>query len=205
VTNSTTTPNITLPNVKIEDYNTAIGTGALASNSSFWNAATGTSALAANTTGAFNTASGGQALQSNTTGSDNTAIGFDALLNNTANYNAASGAHALRNNTTGTYNTASGLSALVSNTTGSNNTAIGSVANVSAGDLNNATAIGAGAIVDASNKIRLGNDAVTEVETAGYMKGLTGLCIGLDCRNAWPSGDITSVNAGTGLSGITAS
>jgi len=55
--------------------------------------------------------------------------------------------------------------------------------------------------VDASNKIRLGDSAVTEVETAGYMKGLTGLCIGLDCRNAWPSGDITGVSAGTGLTG----
>ena len=165
-----TTPNITLPNVKIEPSNTAIGT----------------SALLANTTGAFNTASGVQALQSNTTGNFNTANGFNALLNNTGNYNAASGAYALQNNTTGTYNTASGLSALVSNTTGSNNTAIGSSANVSAGNLTNATAIGANAVVDASNKIRLGNAAVIEVETAGYMKGLTGLCMGNDCKTTWP-------------------
>jgi len=52
----------------------------------------------------------------------------------------------------------------LSNTTGSGNTALGSNADVSAGDLTNATAIGAGAIVDASDKIRLGNDSVTVIE-----------------------------------------
>src|SRR5262249_952100 len=58
----------------------------------------------------------------------------------------------------------SGVSALVNNTTGSNNTAIGFGANVSAGNLTNATAIGASAVVNASNKIRLGNDQVTVIE-----------------------------------------
>ena len=51
-----------------------------------------------------------------------------------------------------------------SNTTGDLNTAIGFGANVSAGDLTNATATGNGAIVNASNKIRLGNAAVTVIE-----------------------------------------
>jgi trimeric autotransporter adhesin len=40
---------------------------------------------------------------------------------------------------------------------GSLNTAIGTSASVSAGNLTNATAIGNQAMVDASNKIRLGN------------------------------------------------
>ena len=51
-----------------------------------------------------------------------------------------------------------------SNTTGNYNTAIGALADVSAGNLNNATAIGANAFVNASNKIRLGDTAVTVIE-----------------------------------------
>ena len=51
-----------------------------------------------------------------------------------------------------------------SNTTGSDNTAIGFQANVSAGNLTNATAIGAEAVVNASNKVRLGNTNVTVIE-----------------------------------------
>jgi hypothetical protein len=57
-----------------------------------------------------------------------------------------------------------GRNALAFNTTGFNNTAIGTFADVSAGDLTNATAIGNGAIVDASNKVRLGNTDVTVIE-----------------------------------------
>ena len=78
--------------------------------------------------------------------------------------NTASGGSALLLNTTGSNNTAIGIGALLSNTTGSNNTAIGVLADVSAGNLNNATAIGLQARVNASNKIRLGNTAVTVIE-----------------------------------------
>src|SRR5262249_45902776 len=53
---------------------------------------------------------------------------------------------------------------LGSNTTGFNTTAIGTFADVSAGDLTNATAIGFEATVDATNKIRLGNADVTLIE-----------------------------------------
>jgi Chaperone of endosialidase len=54
---------------------------------------------------------------------------------------------------------------LLSNTTGSQNTASGFQANVSfPGNLNNATAIGARALVNASNKVRLGNTDVTVIE-----------------------------------------
>jgi hypothetical protein len=45
-----------------------------------------------------------------------------------------------------------------------NNTAIGAGANVSTGNLTNATAIGFNATVDASNKIRLGDAAVNVIE-----------------------------------------
>src|SRR5262249_49421794 len=47
---------------------------------------------------------------------------------------------------------------------GDDNTAVGAFANVSAGDLFNATAIGFGAVVGASNKIRLGDAFVTVIE-----------------------------------------
>ena len=44
------------------------------------------------------------------------------------------------------------------------NTTIGVGADVSNGNLSNPTAIGRGAVVDASDKIRLGNGAVTVIE-----------------------------------------
>ena len=202
VSSGGTTPNISLPNVIIggDDLNTAIGRGALSSNTGgCCNTASGANALFSNTTGGVNTAIGAKALFSNTTGGENNAYGFEALLSNTTgNFNTASGAFALRGNTTGNGNTASGFNALTSNTTGgantasgggalvsnttgnsntasgvnalfhnttgSFNTAIGVGADVGFDNLTNAAAIGNGAIVDASNKIRLGNTAVTVIE-----------------------------------------
>ncbi len=148
--------------------NTAIGAGALASNTSAdRNTACGALALASNTTGILNTATGGEALRSNTIGNFNTASGFAALVSNTTgSQNTANGREALVFSTTGDSNTATGYQALFSNTTGSNNTALGAFANVAPGldNLTNATAIGAGAVVNASNKIRLGNETVTVIE-----------------------------------------
>ena len=157
-------------------YNTASGFGALALNiSGGYNSASGAYALQHNTTGNGNTADGQGAMQSNTTGSNNTASGASALPNNTVgSYNTASGVSALFANTIGGNNTASGYSALGSNTTGSYNTASGFLAlnlnetgsfnsamGFNAGpsfpDLNNATAIGAYAEVDASNSLVLGS------------------------------------------------
>ena len=129
------------------------------------NTSLGTGALQNNTTGEFNTALGLDALLSNTTGGFNTATGINALAaNTTGRQNTAFGIQALFGNTTGGFNTAVGLNTLSLNTTGIANTAIGISADVSTGNLSNATAIGAGAIVDASNKIRLGDDQVTVIE-----------------------------------------
>ncbi len=129
------------------------------------NTAVGAYALSSNTSGGSNTASGANALLSNTIGSSDTAIGAGALgSNTTGSDNTASGHGALNGNTTGVGNTAAGNRALFGNTIGGDNTAIGNNADVSAGDLANATAIGAGTIVDASNKIRLGNTQVTVIE-----------------------------------------
>ena len=148
------------------DYNTASGINALQSNTTGdYNTASGAYVLYSNTSGDYNTASGLNALQNNTTGTANTASGINALFSNTTGgFNTASGIGALQSNTTGVHNTAIGIHALVSNITGSSNTAIGAFANVSPENLSNATAIGNFATVDASDKIRLGNTAVTVIE-----------------------------------------
>ena len=153
--------------------NTANGGSALRFNTTgYYNTANGGSALRFNTTGTLNTASGSQALYYNTTGYYNTANGRSALFFNTTGYeNTANGSQALYYNTTGTLNAASGYRALQYNTTGSSNTALGSYANVATGGLTNATAIGANATVNASNKIQLGDANVTAINTSGTYTG----------------------------------
>ena len=147
-------------------FHTAMGFEALLSNTTgVQNTATGSFALSNNTTGSFNTATGPAALFNNTTGNANIATGHSALrFNTTGNENTATGVNALFFNTTGNNNTASGLDALSNNITGSDNTAIGHLADVALTNLTNATAIGAGAVVDASNKVRIGNTSVTVIE-----------------------------------------
>jgi hypothetical protein len=147
-------------------YNTANGVYALGANTTgSYNTATGMNTLKMNTGGQFNTASGGNALVGNTTGSYNTAAGQSTMfLNSTGGYNTATGTWSLYNNSSGSYNTAIGYHALLNNSTGSYNTGIGDNANVSSGSFTNATAIGYGATVNASNKVRIGNSAVTSIE-----------------------------------------
>lgn len=147
--------------------NTANGFRALASNiSGSLNTATGYQALSLNTTGHENVANGFQALNWNTDGGYNTATGDRALYRNTGSNNTANGYYTLVQNTTGNGNTANGVNALYSNTAGSFNTAIGYNADVNYnyGTLTNATAIGANAIVNASNNIRIGDTNVTVIE-----------------------------------------
>jgi trimeric autotransporter adhesin len=120
--------------------NTANGWGALATNTSNYNTATGFEALFANNAGALNTANGYQTLHSNTTGSNNT----------------ADGSQALSNNTTGAFNTGVGDSALFNNNTGNNLTCIGYGCGPDVDNLHNATAIGAHAIIGASDALVLG-------------------------------------------------
>jgi hypothetical protein len=179
-------PNISLPGVIIgttdidttgrhDRANTAVGTGALsllndptqAMFAGSANTASGFGALQYNFNGGSNTATGALALRDNIDGGNNTASGAEALVNNTTGgLNTASGWAALHSNTTGFGNTASGASALRSNTTGNENTAVGDLADVcsTCPNLTNATAIGASAVVDASNKIRLGENNVTVIE-----------------------------------------
>jgi hypothetical protein len=106
------------------------------------------------------------------TGSDITAIGFMALNGNTGiDDNTAIGSNALRNSGATSGNTAIGESAGGNNggNTGGNNTFIGkgAVLNYVSTSISNATAIGNGSEVAASNSIQLGNTAVTNVKTSG--------------------------------------
>jgi len=113
------------------------------------NTAVGSSALAANTTGAENTANGVNALYSNTTGSANAASGIQALYSNTTgSYNTASGLNALYSNTTGGSNTASGFYALFSNTTGSYNIGLGNSAQSTSATVSGECTLGDGNITN---------------------------------------------------------
>ncbi len=141
-----------------DNNNVFVGYGAGNSNSSGeGNTANGYYALFSNTTSNFNTANGFHSLFLNT-GAGNTANGYYTLFSNmTGSYNTVNGYAALHLNSTGSYNTASGILALSSNMTGSYNTAIGTNADIASGDLENATAIGAKAMVGASNSLVLGS------------------------------------------------
>ena len=174
--------------------------------------------------GTQNTFVGTNAGNGSMTGGENTAQGYQALLNNTSgNQNTASGSLALQNNTSGSNNTVLGYSAGVTNnaananTTGSNNTFLGFQAGPGTStQLNNATAIGANAVVAANNTLVLGAPGVSVAigaATASYkldvqggqINASGGLCINGVCQTSWPSGggsgSITGVTAGTGLSG----
>jgi hypothetical protein len=155
-------------------YNTANGYNALFSNTTgSFNTATGDHSLLFNTTGNYNTADGSDALFSNTTGVANVAVGDTALYSNLTGFsNIAIGNSTLYYNTTGYGNTATGTAALMSDIKGIGNTAIGYYAlnsnttgsyltcigfECTAGNgLNNATAIGAHAVVGESNALVLG-------------------------------------------------
>jgi len=158
--------------------NTASGFQALASNTTGGgNTASGVQALLSNNTGGYNLADGYQALNSNTTGSNNTASGFEALASNTTGaWNTASGNTALGLNTTGTWNTAIGAATGepvdLSNLTGSYDTFLGTFSGPSTGTLNNATAIGAYALVGESNALVLGSIAGTNGAYANTNVGI---------------------------------
>ncbi|MGB3947467.1 MAG: tail fiber domain-containing protein [Bacteroidia bacterium] len=158
--------------------NTAIGSYAFSSNTTGGaNVANGNYALTANTTGVRNTALGFFSMASNTDGGENTAVGMYTLTSNTnGTQNTATGNEALSGNTSGNSNTGVGYYALHDNSVGNNNTAIGYGAGYTitgnnntfvgyfatpagSSSLTNATAIGAGAQVSASNCLVLGAGA----------------------------------------------
>jgi Chaperone of endosialidase len=146
--------------------NVALGSGSLASNQTgFGSIAIGQNALE-KSTASENTGIGNFVLQDNTTGTTNTAIGARAgQFNTTGGSNTIVGHMALRNNTTGANNTAIGTGAGDLSAMNNNCTFLGKDANnTTTAALTNSTAIGNGSRINASNKIRLGNTAVTVIE-----------------------------------------
>jgi len=94
----------------------------------------------------------------------NTSVGSKALYSNTTeSQNTANGSQALLSNTTGHRNTATGNLALNSNTTGNNRTASGYSANSIGAAYTNSTGLGYDADPTATNRVRIGNTAVTEI------------------------------------------
>ncbi len=124
----------------------------------------GLSAGANNTTGGENSFFGANAGFSNTTGDNNAFFGRSAGFANTtgAQQNSFFGGTAGSRNTTGINNTFVGFNTGGFTTSESLNTFIGSQASGTAG-VTNAVAIGAGASVEQSNSIVLGNDAIVGV------------------------------------------
>jgi uncharacterized coiled-coil protein SlyX len=140
------------------DFNTAVGAGALLFN-----------------TASNNTAVGGAALLFNTTGNNNTATGAAALLNNTTgNFNIANGGSALFSNTIGGSNTAIGFGALFSNT-GSLNIALGvdAGANLTTGNFN--IDIGNTGVAGESGTIRIGDPLQSRTFIAAIRGVTTGV------------------------------
>jgi hypothetical protein len=164
--------------------NTAVGSSALYTNVADGNTAVGSTALFANTSGIYNVAVGAEALEDNSTGGDNTAVGAFALWNNTVGVNnTAIGFQAMGINSavSADYNTAVGYQAGIGITNQNYNTTIGYQAGLSgaanstivganivqnAAGYTNATALGYGTVLDGSNRVRLGNNAVTSI--GGY-------------------------------------
>ena len=135
--------------------NTAIGYGAMRqySGTSFDNnTSVGYYNLPALTTGSGNTSIGAESMMALTTGTQNTSIGNQSLINTTGNNNVGVGKRAGQ-----------------TITTGSKNTIIGTDADVATAAITNASAIGYGASVSASNTIQLGNADITNVKTSGTL------------------------------------
>jgi trimeric autotransporter adhesin len=154
------------------------GRNSIASNNSFFgafagdtnstgtnNAFFGSNAGGSNTTASSNSFFGAFAGDANRTGTSNSFFGVDAGGVSTTGidnsfYGRASGVA----NTTGSSNSYYGRNSGKTNTTGSTTTCIGFNADVATAALTNATAVGASASVNASNKVRIGRTTVTVVE-----------------------------------------
>ncbi len=166
----------------IGSYNTSVGYNSLAQNDASSNTAIGAFSMNENTIGGENTAMGINSLFTNSEGGLNVAIGGDALFSNlTGNKNTSTGYRSMYNNSTGGFNTAFGGFSMTSNQSGSYNTAIGfnsgssnsantnctflgnSAYEVSAGNLDNSSAIGANSRITASNQIRIGSSTVSSI------------------------------------------
>lgn len=134
-----------------------LGTGTNPSNFLGFNTFVGSSAGGSNIQGFNNSLFGFQAGFKNTLGGDDSFFGASAGSGNTSGTeNSFFGSGTGFATSNGCCNSFFGAQAGNKNTTGAGNTAIGRGADFGSGDLHNATVIGIGAIVSASNSIVLG-------------------------------------------------
>jgi hypothetical protein len=177
--NQTGIDNVAIGLVSLEtnlsgEQNVSIGSYSMQGNTiGVDNVSIGFYAMQQNLGGNENVGVGSFSLQNNKIGSKNTAIGYQSLQENfKGNENTANGYFSMYNNLKGNYNTSIGAYSLNSNTLGNNNTGLGYDVDVSAPALTNATVIGYLALVDASNKVRIGNASVSsnggQVEWTAY-------------------------------------
>jgi len=165
------------------NFNIAIGVDALHGNqNSEQNIAIGDHAMAFSDTGSHNTAIGSSALQYSKYGQGNVAVGSHVMDSNfNGNWNVAIGVNSLLKNRTGSWNVSLGGSAMNANKTGNGNVSIGNFVNSvdsigsyntfignnatsSVQNITNSSLFGNNTTVAVSNKIRLGNAAVTIIE-----------------------------------------
>ena len=189
--------------------NTAMGASTLICNTTGHNnTAVGSTALGCNIGGIYNTGVGSCASCTNVSGNCNTSVGYQALYLNTACGNTGVGFGSARNVSTGCLNAAFGSCALFNVTTGCCNVGIGPWVQVADGTASCQLAIGFSSadnwLTGCSDKsIRPGaglRDNTGALGTAGQVLTSTGAGL------AWASasgGSVTSVTAGTGLTGGT--
>ena len=170
----------------------------------------GPGALLKDGAGSSNTATGYDALSGNITGGGNAATGWGTLIFNTSgNGNTAMGASSLAY-VTGSYNTGVGFYAgtpttVIETATGSANTFLGYVTTYGPQtNLNNATAVGAYAEVDASNAMVLGS--IQGVNGCGGAEFPQCASVNVGIGTTAPTttlqvagGDMSTTTAGSGL------
>ena len=148
------------------DSNSFFGqTAGYLNTTGIYNSFFGQSAGHLNTTGGGNSFFGCTAGYSHTFGAFNSFFGYEAGYSNTYGvYNSFFGSEAGYSNTEGQQNSFFGRNAGSNNTTGDYNTAMGYNADVSyLSNLTNSTVIGYKAIVDANDKVRIGNTSVISI------------------------------------------
>ena len=191
-----------------QSSNTALGKGALKSNTTgAGNTAIGSSTLSLNTTSNGSTALGNNAL-AKSTGSSNTSIGSDDMpVNTTGSYNTSVGAYSFYTNTTGSNNLGMGRGHLYNNTTGNYNIAIGNDALSSNVGNSSSTAIGHNAMYYAddrasgrpTNNTAIGYEALKGSSTASNNTGTGNTAVGVSVLKSNTSGANNAAFGGDAL------
>ena len=149
------------------DFNTHVGSRAgINQTGGFYNTYVGYQAGFSTQGGQFNVFVGANSAIANIGGSANVVMGWNAGLNMNSTANTMVGNNSGTGTTSGSFNTYLGQTAGDANATGSNNTALGNNADFGAGNLTNATAVGANAVVSQSNALVLGNNADVGIGTS---------------------------------------